>query len=1266
MMDPSLRPAPEFAGSALTLDPSMGPLLQREAQAYRDADPTTLEQLGAAYSRVTSLAPLLSPDRPTFERDPNFDPAPLLRPDEIVRHGAVFSAARSQEELEWLRQERARLDRLDQVLAGGPLHPFVAGMIASVFDPINLLPVGPLGVFARGAGLGSRLVQGAALGVAGNLAVEPFLREADPFRDLNDTLGDVLVGGIFGAGLGGLTHLPNLRRGGDLTPEALAARAEHSAAIDRVEAERLGLPPERMAEARAGLTGAVQELNAARAAALDGSGTAGAAITAQVKAMDDALRGVSLELAGPKWLQTVGRVMGSNMVTALPGYTLLTSRLSSSRQIISQIAETGLDTRATARDLTAEDFRRAYPEAVRKGWVGSQEDFIAAATERARTGLTQAAEAPLFSRIALWQGRMKGFMDEWSAATAEAKNLGFTGSRDDFDTQLVQYARYLEEPDRFTSNPFEALPWRPAMDRAIKAWQEKIAQPALGDINRVGIWQDTVGGAAPRPNYFPKAMDREAIISNMGAFQNAWVQQLTEAVNAAAAKVKAFDDVMLAYKNRQADAEALIKAVRASPTLRNDRGAQNLIRLLNEEKRASKAVDDLEREVRAEMGSTAFEFMSKMREQGGPPRAVQGEPKTVEEQLFDGLEAAYAKRDAAGQLYESVRKREAERLQAATGLPVPPSRGPLPEKPPGYEEAKVLVSDPEKGLTSPQAIAAEAAKIAEDIAFGADPNRFMEIGLRASLKGRGLDMDPQRFREFFQSSFLKTVENYNSMVARDVETFRAFGRVDGSGIARPIMEEALEAQKAALDRGDTKGAERIMAEAQRDVELVQNLIAKARGTFDQAQSQQQQTVQSAVRAGMALSFMARMGSGLLAQIGDLTTSISRYGATRVFGAALQRMGMAFTAEGAALSKRAREQFGTALDWSMNDQQRALFDVAPAAAPLGPIGRGIDRMTPTFSKLTLMPWWNDQMRMIGVILTENLMIEGALAAKAGKPIPREAADLFSRAGFNSDRVAALAEQFEKTGTMRGNLYDSNLEAWMTGNPELADAYRAAVHVGAQRMLITPTAADRPFWTQRTIGQAVMQFKGFIMASLPQLLVPFIQSPAGRKIEVLIAALAVGALSTTLRDLNTRGEVKDRNTAGWVIDSLDMSGLVSFLTEADATLGRINPHLSAKRLLTGEELSRFQNRTDLGAFLGPLAGMAGSAAEAAKGFSDAALFSDKEIEARHARALRTILPYQNYILLRHGLDVMEAATFEDAKARGLVAPYLYPERPRPAAP
>lgn len=1249
------------SGNALEFSPEMVGVLETEARAYRDADPTLLEQLGAAYGRVSSLAPFQAPDRPDFEVDPSFDPGAFLTPGEIERHGRVFMAARSREELDWLRSERQRIDRLDQIMGGGPLHPLLAGAIASVFDPINLLPIGWVATPFRGATIGRVLVQGATIGAAGNLAVEPFLRNADPFRDINDTALDLVIGGVFGAGLAGAISLPSLRRADqELTRQDIEARQANSARIDQEEAARLGVPVERIVEARQQAADAVAEAQGPRLPAEGGS--VGAA-RLYPEAMDDLLREKALDMVGPKFLQTVGRGLGSNFVTRMPGYTLITSRFTASRKIVAELADVGVNLRTSARDMSDKELGEVFEEGMRRGLLDgyAKEDFIAAARERMATGLAQAKHAPLFSRIHFkTAGRLKGFMDEYVAAEQEARALGFQGSREDLSNAIGRYAQYLQEPDRFSANPIEGTNLAPAFDRAIKAWQERIARPALRDIKAAGIWRDTIGGAAPNPNFVPKMFNREKVLANLPAFTQRWVEQLTEAVEAARQKVNAYQQALRAYQTRQEQGNKFLSAVTATGAAKFDPGVKDLVAALRSEARAARKVDEVETAIRKDLGTTSFEFLTRvegMRANNEPLGAV-------DEAYYTDLIAALANRDRAGQVYEALRKRHGPRAEALSSVAPPTSRGPRPEKPPGYDEANVLVSDPERGLPSEAAIRAEAARIVDAVAFGADANLVAELGLRGSLKGRTLDMDPDRFGDFMETSFARIAEQYNSMTARDVETFRTFGTVDAAEIAGRITKEAAAAQEKALAAGDAKAVEAIKAEALRDVQLVQDLVAKARGQSGIARTAEGQTVQAALRTGMSLSFMARMGSGLLAQIGDLTTFIARYGGTRVFGAQLQRFALGMGQASAGLDRRAKELFSTALDGALNDQQRLIFDVAPAAsARLGAVGRAVDWMTPRFSKLTLMPWWNDQMRMTGVLLTENLALEAAQAAKAGKAIAPEAGDMFSRAGFNRDLVMRLAERFEKSGTMNGSLRDSNIENWISQDPELADAYRLLIHVGAQRALITPSGVDRPMWTQKALGQAVMQFKGFVMASLPQLLVPFLQSPAGKKLEIMVAALAVGALSTTLRDINTRGEVKDRTAGGWVIDSLDMSGLTSFLTEADATLGRINPHLSAKRLLTGEELSRFQNRTDLGAFLGPLAGMAGSAAEFVKGASTAPFSSTEEFSAAHLRAGRTIMPFQNHFLLRHGLDVMEAAVHEDAKARGLVAPYLFPDRPTP---
>jgi hypothetical protein len=1273
LVSPSSGVSPD---NALEIDQSVGAQLQREMETRRLLDPYLFDQLSAILPK-TAYAPFFLKPLPSFEEDPDFNPLPFLRTDELARHGSTYATARSMAELEALKKRQEELDRLSMYLANGPLHPVVAALLVGIVDPINLLPFGWVTTVARGASLGSKMAQGALIGASANLATEPFIRAADPFRDFVDTVEDVLIGGAFGAGIGALVSIPGaIRRArGPRSPEAQAEWDALRRRIDEEETARTGMTREDIARMRQGFRDAVDELNAVQAARVaketgveptfrPGAGTVGAARSNQSEIIDDALREVAIELTGPRWLKGfLHKAFGTNQYTSFPGIELLTSPILASRLIIAKIADTGMITKAIAREMTDADLKEAYKRAVNKGLVGSEEDFLVEAQKRVETGIPMAPLAPLFSRTQYKERRLKKAYDDFMAAYKEAQELGFRGTEKDFDIVVNKYGRHKDDPKRYP-DPVKDVPWREAVKRAFsEAWQKAISHPARQDILEIQPWENMVGKEHLREGYYAKMFDPEATREDISGFIKTWTIQLKRDFEAAKANVEAYDKVAEAYANRKKAAQELLAEVKKSATLRKDPKVKYLIERMLEEKRAAKEVDELEAKVRKEMKMSAWEFMKKMDDQGGPPRSPDENFKTVEEQFYDALKEAYKKRDEAGRRYEAARQQVGEYVASVTGKQAPPSLGARPEKPPRYEEDKKFIGPIEEGgVGSPGGIEKRAEEIVNEVLFGPELSRYADGGLRAFLKERTKDIDPVLFEPYLQKSFLRTIEQYHSLVSRDLEVMRTFKTLDVAEITKPIREEAARLQEEAKARGDLEGAKAIAAEAARNIETVQQLIQKARGTLDRPKNTREETTQAALRAGMSLAYMAKMGSAVFAQVGDPVKSISTYGSSRFFRALAQYFADAWAGTAKDMTKRAREEFGTALDMAMLNQQRLIHDVAPVGAPLGKVGRAIDRMTTIFSKLTLMPFFNDKLRITGTYLVDDLLMEGALAAKKGKPVPREAAELFSVSGLSREQVLALGEMYEKYGTMRGRLRDSNVEAWSAVDPALAEAYRLAAHIGAQRMLIVPSGADRPFWMQKTFGSTIMQLKGFIMASLPQLLVPFLQARAGKQVEIALAALALGSLSLVLRDLNTRGHIKERTPAGWVIDALDMSGLASFITDADATLGHISPYLSAKRLLTGEDLARYENRTRVGALLGPLAGMVGDLATALHGALDAAA-TDREIGIKEVRALRSVAPYQNWLGSRHFLDTLEAVMFEDAKARGLIAPYLYPDRPRP---
>jgi hypothetical protein len=217
----------------------------------------------------------------------------------------------------------------------------------------------------------------------------------------------------------------------------------------------------------------------------------------------------------------------------------------------------------------------------------------------------------------------------------------------------------------------------------------------------------------------------------------------------------------------------------------------------------------------------------------------------------------------------------------------------------------------------------------------------------------------------------------------------------------------------------------------------------------------------------------------------------------------------------------------------------------------------------------------------------------------------------------------------------------MEAWFSNDSEAFEAYRLLLHTGSQQALIQPGALDSPMWTQNAFAGLLLQFKRFVIASVPQMMIPFFQQPSGKQFVIGLTALVSGSISLVLRDLNNKGEVKDRNVAGWVLDALDMSGLASGLTELDATFSALTGARGIKRLLTGEDYTRWQERQRL-------EGLAGPSARTLRLFNDAmwlpynALSPYETVAERQISAVRRLIPIlSSNLFLRHPVDMVEAS-------------------------
>jgi hypothetical protein len=1234
------------------------------------------EQLSTSFSAGSSVAGVMAFLRDSgrdFAREEGFDPIRFLTGEELEQPDVarVLARARSRDELEYLRQRRAELVRLGQTISAGPLHPLVSMFLSGIVDPINLIPLGwagRLGMAARGAALARGASEGAAIGFASAVIMQPFSYAIDPFRGMSDTLVDLAFGsalgtafGAAGVGLGALMR----RRTAVLMPD------ERTPDVDpAVRAMvREGIPPETASaashEARAAMNRALNEiappnetpgrLDGEQAAAKEGESLSAARVVDNGRIIRDLLREALLKPELGPFGRAFSRLASRFGAFRYPGIELATSPFRTAREFVYSYGDPGLLTAALIRQLSDAELKKAYAEAQKKGLTLTEDEFIAAARDEMAAGLAVTERGNFEARRALLMSQFHGFVDVFRRLSAEAVKEGLVPDQASFDTLAATWARFRQEPHRFSGPPTQNPKLAQLLNRAFSEWQNRISKPFLERIRQSGLW-DTYGkDAKSNPlrdldaEYFPKQLDVYKIAERPVEFQDLLFSQIRDAADSAKSRVDAYDAAVKASKESRSFVRETLDVL---SSLRGEE-AENLHRSLKEYSSriflAQRKLNSVGREIEkhARLGSrwNIKQWLQEMegRESGERPGTV----TDVDRALIADYQKAQYDLVSAQTDYSLFVASNGERIKELTGKVLPETLTGRPVRPASYERDRLLAygDGEEPGLAGRSDLIRERAReITAKLLAGTDPHLQMEYGLRASLKAREVDLNPQAFEPYFKQSFVQNVEAYVSIVSREVAAMEKFGSVKSEDIIARLTNDYINLLRRA------KSPER-QDELRRRFEaasaLIQDLMAEARGVRNQARSNVERKAREAARALSTYNYTLYMGSGLLAQIGDTTRAVMAYGLMPFIKHSIKSFAAGVTDVFQKIPRENLNRLATAMEWSNLGRERALYEIAPPEHQ-GVVSRGVTAVGNLASRLTLMPLWNDWLRTAGVRITDDLLVRGLEDLRAGKQPSYEFRVIVSKSGIGAEMLERIGNQIEQYKNMIPSakdygspIFDSNMEAWFSRDREAFEAYRLLLHTGAQQALVYPSTLDSPMWTQNAFSGLLLQFKRFVIASVPQMMIPFLQQPAGKQFVIGLTAVVAGAVSTVLRDLNSKGEVKNRNAAGWVLDSLDMSGLASGLTEVDAVFSALTGARGIKRLLTGEDYTRWQERQRLEGLIGP-------SARTLRMFGEAmwlpydALSPNETVAERQVAAVRRLIPIlSSNLFLRHPVDMVEAS-------------------------
>ncbi|WP_235818397.1 hypothetical protein [Brucella grignonensis] len=522
---------------------------------------------------------------------------------------------------------------------------------------------------------------------------------------------------------------------------------------------------------------------------------------------------------------------------------------------------------------------------------------------------------------------------------------------------------------------------------------------------------------------------------------------------------------------------------------------------------------------------------------------------------------------------------------------------------------------------------------------GRIPYDSIVSGPRGPLKERLLRIESKKIQEFLNTDIEEVLHAQTRTMSADVELAKKFGSVDMSEQIAKINDEAPR-KIAAVDRMLDKDGKAASTEAKakerarldrarkgavRDIEAMRDRL---RGQFA-LPSNPDGIVLRAGRVARNLNYLRLLGGMTLSAFPDMAGIVLKHGLTSTF-----RDGFAPLISNMKAVKLAGAEVkaaGTALDMILDSRAMSLAEIGDDFGRGSKFERAIKSAGTRFGVVSLMAPWNASMKQFsGMIVMTNLLRAAEKVAKGGAS-PKEIRKL-AAAGINADLAQRITQQFAKHGETQTGVLLAKAGAW---DDRLArEAFRSAVVRDVDRIIVTP-GQDKPLWMSTELGKTVGQFKSFNVSAMQRIALSALQQRDAETLAGAVTALSLGAMTYAAKQAVAGKEISD-DPAVWATNAFDWSGLAGWFMEVNnvaekATRGRIG--LSA---LTGEQMSRYQSRNVVGAFLGPTPDAVSDIFQ----FTGSMFAGDTT--KSDLRKMRQLLPFQNLFYVRGLLNQVESAT------------------------
>ncbi|MEI2387632.1 hypothetical protein, partial [Breoghania sp. JC706] len=476
-----------------------------------------------------------------------------------------------------------------------------------------------------------------------------------------------------------------------------------------------------------------------------------------------------------------------------------------------------------------------------------------------------------------------------------------------------------------------------------------------------------------------------------------------------------------------------------------------------------------------------------------------------------------------------------------------------------------------------------------------DMPQWLTPATRGPLKGRTLHIPDVELEDFLVSDMEAITRQYARTAGAEVELTAKFGRADMRDQFKALDDEYHQKLDAAKTERERKSLKKAFERDKVNLSAFRDMI---RGTYRSAE--QNSNWGRLTRAALTFNYMRLLGGVALSSLSDLSRSVAVHGVRATMRDGLPILVSRLRA--AKISRADARALGAVTETVLQSRLAQLAELTDPYAYGSTFERFLSNSSNVFSRLTFLGAWNDTMKTMAAVMTQNRIMRNALRPGA---MSREERAYMAYLGFDDGMMRRIAAQFRTHGVREKNVYGANVEAW---DDDIARrAFAAALNKDVDRTIVTKGVADTPLWTHSNWGKVVTQFQSFALASHQRVLIAGLQERPHRLAEQMVFSTALGMLVSWAkykeRGDDDRAERLLDNPGEWIANGLDRSGLLAIPFQISNTMDKIGvSHVgpvpvtitSALQTMAGDRdtggtVSRYASRNWMGALFGPSVGL-----------------------------------------------------------------------------